>query len=297
MEAVGKMIHIIEEERGREGIVSTVEAGKSILAIIGADHTVSWINPSTLLSFHWNSHVLVAGSTLAAVSKSVSSSSSHPTYSRTLPSASSVTLSALSHASTLMRSLVRLHAHIHAPVSLSNNYITTVGFQGDPSDLLCTSQRSQTNHDHLIKTRSSKASCRFHIPDSFTAHLKTLKSEVVQVLFGMEAELESNPLLAGAEPPISTTLVGMELASPQGKPLSIQNLHPDQAIRVTLPNKYPLGPQSGHSARSTKETGSKTCLTLTLPTSGNFTVKAVNGLDKNAGLYISFNFSLEPGTV
>lgn len=38
MEAVGKMIHIIEEEKGREG---TVEAGKSILAIIGADHTVS----------------------------------------------------------------------------------------------------------------------------------------------------------------------------------------------------------------------------------------------------------------
>lgn len=40
MEAVGKMIHIIEEERGREGIVSTVEMGKSILAIIGADHSL-----------------------------------------------------------------------------------------------------------------------------------------------------------------------------------------------------------------------------------------------------------------
>lgn len=233
---------------------------------------------------------------MAAVSRSVSSSSSQATYSRTLQSASSVTLSALSHTSTLMRSLVRFHAHIHAPVSLSNNYITTVGFQGDPSDLLCTNQRSQTN---LIKTQSSKASCRFHIPDSFTAHLKTLKSEVVQVLFGMEAELESNPLLAEAEPPISTTLVGMELASLQGKPLSIQDLHPDQAIRVTLPNKYPIGPQSEHSARSTDETGNKTCLNLTLPTNGslNFTVKAVNGLDKNAGLYISFNFSVEPGTV
>lgn len=38
MEAVGKMIHIIEEERSREGMVSTVETGKNILAIIGADH-------------------------------------------------------------------------------------------------------------------------------------------------------------------------------------------------------------------------------------------------------------------
>lgn len=176
-----------------------------------------------------------------------------------------------------------------------------MGFQGDPSDLLCTSQRSQINNDDLIKTRSSKASapCKFHIPDSFTTHLKTLKSEVVQVLFGMEAELESNFLLTEAEPPISTTLVGMELVSPQGKPLFIHDLHPDQAIRVTLPNKYPFEVQSGHSERSTDETGNKTCLTLSLPNRGglNFSVKAVNGLDENAGLYISFNFSLEPGTV
>lgn len=250
----------------------------------------------TPLSFQCNQCVLVTGSTLAAVSNSVSSSSSHPTYTRTLQNTSTVTLSALGHASTLMRSLVRLHVHNHGPVSLSNNYITTVGFQGDPSDLLCT---SQTNNDHLVQTLSSKESCQFHIPDSFTAHLKTLNSEVVQVLFGMEAELEFNLLLAEAQPPISTTLVGMELASPKGKPLSIQDLHPDQAIRVTLPNKYPFGPQSGHSERSVNETGNKTCLTLTLPTNGslNFTVKAVNGLDRNAGLYISFNFSLEPGTV
>lgn len=40
MEAVRKMIHIIEKERAREGIVSTVETGKSILAIIGDDHSL-----------------------------------------------------------------------------------------------------------------------------------------------------------------------------------------------------------------------------------------------------------------
>lgn len=236
---------------------------------------------------------------MAAVSKSFSSSSSHPT--RTLQSASSVSLSALGHASNLMRSLVRLHVNKYAPISLSTNYISMVGFQGNPSDLLCISQRNQTNNDRLHETRSSKdsAPCKFHIPASFTAHLKTLKSEVVQVLFGMEVELEFNPLLTEAEPPISTTLVAMELASPQGKPLPIQDLHPDQAIRVTLPNKYPFAPKSGDSDRSKDKAANKTCLTLTLPTNGslNFSVKAVDGLDENAGLYISFNFSLEPGTV
>lgn len=200
-----------------------------------------------------------------------------------------------------MRSLVRLHVHKREPVALSNNYITTVGFQGEPSDLLCTSQRNQNSNGNLIRTQSSKTStpCKFHLPDSFTAHLKTLKSEVVQVLFGMGAELESNPLLAEAKPPISTTLVGMELASPQGKPLSIQDLLPDQAIRVTLPNKCPFAPQSDDSERNTDTTRNKTCLTLTLPTDGslNFSVKAVSGLHENAGLYISFNFSLEAGTV
>lgn len=238
---------------------------------------------------------------MAAVSKSVSSSSPHSTDTGTLQSASSVTLSALGHATALMRSLVPLHFHRHAPIVLSNHYIITVAFQGDPSDLLCTSQGSQAIDEPLLKTRSSKSlyPCKFHIPDSFTAHLETFKSKVVQVLFGTAAELGSNPLLTEAEPPISTTLVGMELASAQGKPLSIQNLLPDQAIRVTLPNKYPFGPPSGDSERSADEAKKNTCLTLTLPTEGslNFSLKTVSGINEDAGLYISFNFSLQPGTV
>lgn len=240
---------------------------------------------------------------MAAVSNTFSSLSTHPTYTRTLQAASSVTLSALGHASTLMRSLVHLHGknHVHTPILLSTKYITTVGFQGDPSDLLCTNQRNQTNDGGLQKTQSSKSSdpCKFHIPTSFTDHLKTLNSEVVQVLFGMEADLEFNPLLKEAEPPISTALVAMELASPQGEPLPIQDLHPDQAIRVTLPNKYPFGPGSGDSDKRADDAGNQTCRISPLPTNGslNFTVKAVVGLDENAGLYISFNFSLGPGTV
>lgn len=40
MEAVGKMIHIIETKTSPDWIVSAVEMGKSILAIIGADHSL-----------------------------------------------------------------------------------------------------------------------------------------------------------------------------------------------------------------------------------------------------------------
>lgn len=247
------------------------------------------------------SYLLVAGSTLAAVSESFAASSSHSDNSNTVRTASSVTLSALGHASTLMHSLMRLHVHREAPVSLSTTYINTVGFQGDPSDLLCTNQGNQSSDNPLSQTQSSKASipCKFHIPTSFTAHLKSLRSEVVQVLFGMEAELESNPLLTEANPPISTAVAAMELTSPEGKPIPIQDLHPDQAIRVTLPNKYPTGLHIGDGDKKIIEAGNETCLTVTLPSDGslNFTVKAVDGLNENAGLYISFNFSLDTGTV
>lgn len=190
---------------------------------------------------------------------------------------------------------MRLHVHREAPVSLSTTYINTVGFQGDPSDLLCTNQGNKSN-DWSSKT---SIPCKFHIPTSFTAHLKSLKSEVVQVLLGMEGEFESNPLLTEAKPPISTALAAMELTSPEGKPIPIQDLHADQAIRVTLPNKYPTGLHTGDGDKKINEAGNETCLTVTLPSDGslNFTVKAMDGLDENAGLYISFNFSLDTGTV
>lgn len=243
---------------------------------------------------------LFPGSTLAAVSESVSASSSHPAYSSTLQSASSITLSALGHAGTLMRSLMHLHVRDEAPISLSTPYINTVGFHGDPSNLLCTNQGNQSNHNQIIQTQSSETSspCQFHIPTSLIADLKSQKSEVVQVLFGVDAELGSNPLLTEANPPISTTLVAMELTTPQGKPIPIQDLDPEKAIRVTLPNKYPVELNNGDGDRGVGEAGNGTCLTVTLPTEGslNLTVKAVDGLDGNAGLYISFNFSLDQGT-
>lgn len=244
------------------------------------------------------------GSTLAAVSESVSASSSPAAYHGPQQSGSTVTLSALGHAEALMRSLMHSRVHGEAPLSLSTPYFNTVGFHGDPSDLLCT---HQSNQSHIIpsqssstdESKSSRPPCQFHIPTSLTAHLKSQKSEVVQVLFGTDTELGSNPLLTAADPPISTTLVAMEFTTPQGQLIPIQDLDPEQAIRVTLPNKYHVRQDDGGGDGRVGEAGNGTCLTVTIPAEGrlNLTVKTVDGLDENAGLYISFNFSLNPGTV
>ncbi|KAF1374215.1 hypothetical protein PFLUV_G00247310 [Perca fluviatilis] len=270
LEAVGKMIHVMEEQMSL-GVLSAVETGKNILNIIG--------------------------SILAAASESVSASRSHPAHTRTLQSASTTAQSALGHAGALMRSLMRSRVCGEAPLSLSTDYINTVGFHGNPTDLLCS---PQSNRNQIIPSESSSADgsngsrpCPFHMPSSLSARLQSQKSEVVQVLFGMDAELGSNPLLTGADPPISTALVAMELSTPQGQPIPIQDLDLEQAIRVTLPNKFPVGQDDGRVG----EAGNGTCLTVTLSTEGrlNLTVKAVDGLDENAGLFISFNFSLDPG--
>ncbi|CAB1455219.1 unnamed protein product [Pleuronectes platessa] len=275
LEAVGRMILVMEEQMS-PGVLSALETGRNIL------------------------HVL--GSTLAAVSESASASSSHPVYSSSLQSASTLALSALAHAGALMRTLMRSRVHGEDPLLLSTPYINTVGFQGDPTDLLCTHQTNQSNQHQVVSSRSSSSDgskiCPFHIPRSLTAHLRSQRSEVVQVLFGTDGALESNPLLSAADPPISTSLVAMELTTPQGQPIPIRDLAPEQAIQVTLPHKNPVGQGDKGADVRAGENRNETCLTVTLPTEGqlNFTVKAVDGLDEHAGLYISFNFSLLPGS-
>ncbi|XP_069373627.1 polycystin-1 isoform X2 [Paralichthys olivaceus] len=274
LEAVGKMILVMEEQMS-PGVSSALETGRNIL------------------------HVL--GSTLAAVSESANASSSHPAYSSSLPSASTLALSAVAHAGALMRTLMHSRVHGEDPLLLSTPYINTVGFQGDPTDLLCTHQTNQSNQHQVISSRSSSTDgskiCPFNIPTSLTAHLRSQRSEVVQVLFGTDGALEANPMLSEADPPISTSLVAMELTTPQGQPIPIRNLAPEQAIQVTLPHKYPVGQGDEGGDGREDENRNETCLTVTLPTEGqlNFTVKAVDGLNENAGLYISFNFSLLPG--
>uniref|UniRef100_A0A3P8TXN5 Polycystic kidney disease 1b n=1 Tax=Amphiprion percula TaxID=161767 RepID=A0A3P8TXN5_AMPPE len=241
LEAVGKMIHVIEEQMS-PAVLPAVDTGRNILNVI------------------------------------------------------------LSHAGALMRTLMHSRVHEEAPLSLATNYIHTVGFQGDPSDLLCTHQLGRSSQHLITSSQSSSPNgdesshpCQFYIPTSLTAHLKSQRSDVVQVLFDVHGALESNPLLTAANPPISTALVAMELTTPQGEPVSIQDLDPEQAIRVTLPNKYPVEQGDGGDGRE-GDIGNGTCLIVTLPTEGrlNFTVKALDDLDENAGLYISFNFSLAP---
>lgn len=190
-----------------------------------------------------------------------------------------------------MRSVMHLHGTEQAPVSLSTPYINAVGFNGDTAHLLC------TQNSYL---QSSKASfpCHFYIPSSFTAHLRSQKSEVVQILLGIDSELTSNPSVSAADPPISTTLIAMELSTPQGKSIAVQHLDPKQAIRVTLSNKHPIKQGcTGSTERKEGEADNTACLAVSLPTEGslNFAIEAVNRLIENAGLYVSFNFSLDTG--
>uniref|UniRef100_A0A3Q3IQE5 Polycystic kidney disease 1b n=1 Tax=Monopterus albus TaxID=43700 RepID=A0A3Q3IQE5_MONAL len=206
-----------------------------------------------------------------------------------------IILTALGHTGAVMRSLMRSRVHGEAPLFLSTPYVKAVGFQGDPSDLLCTQQSNQSKQNQMSSQTSwtdRSDSCRFSIPTSLTAHLQSQRAEVVQVMFSMEGALESNPLRTAANSPITTSLVAMELTTPQGEPIFIQNLDPEQAILLTLPNKNPLG--SGGGDGRAGDAGNGTGLTVTLPSKGqlNFTVKVMDDLDENAGLYISFNFSL-----
>uniref|UniRef100_UPI0037E95008 polycystin-1 n=1 Tax=Semicossyphus pulcher TaxID=241346 RepID=UPI0037E95008 len=266
LEAVQKMIHVLEEQIN-PGLLSAAETGRNILNIIG--------------------------NTLAAVSVS-----STQAYSSTLKPASTILLSALAHSGALMRTLMHARVHGEVPLSLSTPYVNTVGFHGDPSDLLCTHQTHQNQTPQWSSSDKSKLdNCQFSIPTSLTTHLKSQESEVVQVLFSMDADMGSNSFQTAADHPISTNLVAMELTTPQGKPISIQDLSPEQAIRVTLPNKHPVGQNDLGGDGRTGESGNGTCLTVTIPTQGklNFTVKAVDGLDENAGLYISLTFSHSAG--
>ncbi|XP_071319469.1 polycystin-1 [Trachinotus anak] len=271
LEAVGKMIHVMEKQMS-PGVLSVLETGRNILNVIGC--------------------------TLAAVSESTSASSSQPAALST----STIALSALAHAGALMRSLMHSRVNGEEPLFLSTPYVNTVGFQGDPSDLLCSHQTNQVNQHQIIPLSSTDGSnrsslCQFHIPTSLIAHLKSQRSEVVQIMFGMDGVLESSPMLSAADPPISTSLVAMELTTPQGEPIPIRDLDLELAIQVTLPKKYLVGQGDEGGDGRASEIRNGTCLTVKLPTEEqlNFTVKAVDGLDENAGLYISFNFSLVQG--
>ncbi|KAK6301837.1 hypothetical protein J4Q44_G00278900 [Coregonus suidteri] len=300
LESVGRMIRVMEEQTGL-GDDTAIDTGRNILHVIG--------------------------SSLAAVSESKLISSGPHTHSNV----SETAVSALDHARALMRILMRSRKRDEEPLSLSAPQISAVGYHGNPSELLCTTdpsvdtrQSNQSNKSQLNPSSSffndkpesypPYPPCQFLIPPSLSAQLQrqVRGSEVVQILLGLEGGSE---FLSAANPPISTSLAAMEFTTPQGQPIPIANLDTDRSIRVTLPKIYTVGristgdrasggsgSGSGAGAWSKssgidRDEGRAPMVNFTLRAKGwlNFTVRAVKNMDPNAGLYISLNFSLLPG--
>ncbi|XP_037400188.1 polycystin-1 [Pygocentrus nattereri] len=175
---------------------------------------------------------------------------------------SETAVSALQQVGELMRSLMWSRMPGEEALSLKAPQISAVGIRGDPaSNLLCTEESSH---------------CQFYIPPALSSKLSKERKEVLQVLLVMKTE--RHPFVAAADPPISTTLAAMEFGTPQGQPITIANLTSDSAIHVTLHKQdMDMSPR----------------VNVTLPSEGsvNFIVKAVE-MYPNAGLFITFNFSL-----
>ncbi|XP_036811615.1 polycystin-1 isoform X2 [Oncorhynchus mykiss] len=285
LDSVGRMIRVMEEQT-RLGDDTAIETGRNILHVIG--------------------------NSLAAVSESKLVSSGPHTHSNV----SETAVSALDHARALMRILMRSRPRDEEPLSLSAPQISAVGYHGNPSELLCTTdplvntrQSNQSNKSQLNpdKPESYPAHppCQFLIPSSLSAQLQrqVQGSEVVQILLGLEGGSE---FFSAANPPISTSLAAMEFTTPQGQPIPIANLDTDRSIRVTLPLIYTVGRiGAGHRASGSgsgsggidRDEGRAPMVNFTLRAKGwlDFTVRAMKNMDPNAGLYISLNFSLLPG--
>ncbi|KAJ8399765.1 hypothetical protein AAFF_G00408700 [Aldrovandia affinis] len=212
----------------------------------------------------------ILGSSMAASAEPVTTSG--PTTQPGRLGSAEAAVSALGQAGELMRSLMRSRVRGEEALTLTAPQIRAVGRRSDPGDLLCT-ERSDP--------------CQFYIPRGLSAQLRQEGDEVLQILLGIDGD---SPLVPAAWPPISTALAAMEFTTPQGRPIPIANLLPDRAIRVLLPSRSPRGPRrlDGQGATAAK---------LTLPSRGsiNFTVGAVD-TDPQAGLFLTFNFSLLAGT-
>jgi len=230
----------------------------------------------------------------------------------TLPDAlQSAALAALGYAGALLRSLLRSHVRGEETLSLDTPHLTTAGFHGRPSELLC----AETAGRRPLRRNSNSGSvpaCRFHIPRPLAEHLADQSSEVVQVLLDLDGPASFAAVAAAAHPPISTAVVAMEISTPQGRPIPVRDLSPERAIRLTLPRRrrpgvsdHDGGSGGGEGGGGGGGDGSDPSLeppgmrVFPLPAGAwvNFTVLAVAGLNEKAGLYLSLNFSLVPGTV
>ncbi|KAF7705631.1 hypothetical protein HF521_020917 [Silurus meridionalis] len=175
-------------------------------------------------------------------------------------------VSALYQVGQLMRSLMWSRMPGEEALLLQSPRINATGKRGDPaSDLLCTDPSS---------------SCQFYIPSNLSSRLRAENQEVVQIVLVLESE--EIPFVSPAEPPISTKLTAMEFLTPHGSPIPVSNLTEESAIRVTLHNKK-------------MEVSGRVNVTLRSEGSVNFMVRAVE-TEPNAGLFITFNFSLSEGS-
>ncbi|XP_067100237.1 LOW QUALITY PROTEIN: polycystin-1-like [Osmerus mordax] len=319
LEALGRMTHVMEQHT-EPGDTVAIETGKNILTILGSYLASS---PASLASS--SSSQSFSSTSLASSPASPSSSPASPSSSPSSPSSPSRTaVCALSLAGALMRSLMRRRSPGEEPLALSTPRIDTLGFRGDPSRLLCTddnnprrsnqsdqsqpaSRSTSSNDEQRSSSPPSPPPCQFLIPVSLGDQLRKRGSEVVQIVLSIDGG-GWTPLLTPASPPISTKMAAMEFTTPQGQPIPIQDLDPDRAIRVTLDNTRPMGvggarPGMGHMGVAGRveggggEEGMPPGLNVTLLTNGwvNFTVEAGDWLKPNAGLFITFNFSLLPG--
>ncbi|XP_029102822.1 polycystin-1 [Scleropages formosus] len=189
-----------------------------------------------------------------------------------LPVATDTAVTAYSQVGELMRSLMRSRMRGEEALALRGPRISATGRRSDPAGLLC-SEPSDT--------------CPFYVPPSLGDRLRAEREEVVQILVDLDS---GGALLSDVQPPISTTLAAMEFLTPQGRPIPVENLPPDQAIHVLLQNRLPARGRDQLSKEATT-------LDLVLQPEGslNFSVRAVE-TEPDGGLFIAFNFSLLPGS-
>ncbi|XP_035258644.1 polycystin-1 isoform X2 [Anguilla anguilla] len=220
--------------------------------------------PGDVTSLDTGRNILqILGSSMAVAADPMTTSG--PKSHRGYLGSSEAAVSAYGQAGELMRSLMRSRLRGEEALTLTAPRITAVGRRSDPADLLCTERSGP---------------CQFYIPRGLSAQLRQEREELVQILLGIDGD---SPLVPPAHPPISTALAAMEFATPQGRPVPVADLPPDRAIRVLLPSRFP------------SETGAACNLTLPARGSINFTVGDVR-TDPHAGLFLTFSFSLLPGT-
>ncbi|KAG8446334.1 hypothetical protein GDO86_013969 [Hymenochirus boettgeri] len=171
-----------------------------------------------------------------------------------------LSLVAFNLTSALMMSLMRSRVLSEEPLSLDVPGVQLHGARVLPDDLICT---------------TSSAHCPLGTMQEMPRALKGHR-ELLQLV----TELEVNPFSPGAIPdtPVTTQLVGLELRSLEGDPVSVKDLPPESEIQLRLLVKKDI-------------TLKPTMLTLPPGGSANFTV-TTSMTHASSGLHLYIRISL-----